>query len=126
MESPKDRAFLVRQAMGSVRKPLPMGDFARELTHAAQRLGLGVKYYASTISDIEAGNRSITLDDVRVFAAVDPFKRGEPWLAFGVPKTEPVAAAPPAAMPNLRPMPRPEPRAEAARPAAKKTRGSGR
>jgi hypothetical protein len=82
-ESPNHRVFLVRQALGTIRRPLAQDRFAELLTLAAQRLGLVAKYYGSTVSDIEAENRTVTLDDARVVAAVDPLRRGEAWLAFG-------------------------------------------
>lgn len=83
-ETPGERVFLVRQALGTLRRPCPMEPFAKQLTLAAQRLGLGLRYHPSTISDIEAGNRAVTLDDARVVASVDPLRRGEAWVAFGL------------------------------------------
>lgn len=117
MESPKDRAFLVRLALGSMRKPMPMGAFAVVLTRAAQKIGLGGRYYPSTISDIEAGERKITLEDVQVFAAVDPLRRGESWMAFGASAQAAPADPDDLAKLNPRPMPKPHPKAA---PAAKR------
>lgn len=82
-ESPNDRVFLVRKALGSFKHPKPMKEFAGMLTAKAQQLGLGLRYHPSTVSDIEAGNRAITLDDAIVVAALDPAERGIEWLAFG-------------------------------------------
>ena len=79
-----ERLFLIRAALGrGIRKPMPQRDFAELL--AQQR---GRSYDASKISMIEQGKQRMSIDDAEDFAAVDPEKRGAPWVVFGIVATK--------------------------------------
>ena len=83
METVGDRAFLIRQARGTPRKPETLQQLAAALNGAAEAFGLAVRYTQDTVARMETGRREIGLDDVKVLAAVDPLQRGRLWLAYG-------------------------------------------
>ena len=75
-----ERLFLIRAALGrGIRKPMPQRDFAELLAGVRGR-----SYDASKISMIEQGKQRMSIDDAEDFAAVDPEKRGAPWVVFGI------------------------------------------
>jgi hypothetical protein len=90
-ETEGERVFLIRVALGSLREPLKQKDFAKLVSRAA-----GKRFDPTKISRIESGGQRMSLDDAEAFAAVDPLKRGAPWIAYGV--TQPVGET--AAMPQ--------------------------
>lgn len=64
---------------------LKQADFAGLLSRAAKQLhgGAATGYDQPLVSLIENGGRDITLEDVAVYAAVDPMRRGKLWLGWG-------------------------------------------
>lgn len=78
-DTPAKRAYLVRLACGDgFKTPETMAAFAVRLTR--QKRGA---WDSAKVSRVESGDRKLTLDDVETYAAVDPLKRGNAWLAFG-------------------------------------------
>lgn len=114
-ETPGHRLYQIRLACGDgIRKPESMRDFA-ERVHTVT----GADYEHSTIGMLERDLQGWRLKDVTAFAAVDPKKRGEAWLAFG--NQPPIEVLPAPGEPRK---PRPDPRATAsasARPKKRKT-----
>lgn len=55
------------------------------LTATAERVGLRLKgrYDNTVVSKLENGRRDLSVDDLVLYAAVDPLKRGEGWIALG-------------------------------------------
>lgn len=77
----------VREAhVGADGNPMFQADFARLLHTRAQRMfgeHLEHKYSPSLVNRLENGIQPPTLQDVAVYAAVDPSHRGKLWLAWG-------------------------------------------
>jgi hypothetical protein len=81
----RERVYEIRKALGPDRRtPLSQGEFAKRANAVAARHGLKSTYDASFISKIESGIRAVSIEEVPVFAALDPLKRGEMWLAWGI------------------------------------------
>lgn len=79
------RVYEIRRALGpDHRTPLTQGEFAKRANAIAARFGLKANYDASFISKIENGTRTVGIEEIPVFAALDPMKRGDSWLAWGV------------------------------------------
>lgn len=75
--SPGERLYLVRLACGDgLRKAESMTEF---VLRVARRTG--EKYHPNAVSLLERNQQQWRLEDVRVFAAVDPLNRGEIWLS---------------------------------------------
>lgn len=74
------RLIAVREATGLVQV-----DFVKELNRANRKLfGGGARMYTqSTLSKLEIGWQEPSLDDVAVYAAIDPLKRGKLWVGWG-------------------------------------------
>lgn len=74
------RIRAVREATG-----LTQQAFLYQLNAASARvLGDGVREYSqSTLSKLESGAQEAAFEDITVFAAVDPKRRGKLWLAWG-------------------------------------------
>jgi transcriptional regulator with XRE-family HTH domain len=75
-----ERCKDVRSATG-----LKQADFAARLDQAAKRLHgeKAIRYDQPLVSILENGGRSMTLEDVAVYAAVDPLRRGKLWMGWG-------------------------------------------
>jgi len=73
-----ERIYLIREALGTRRDPMPLEEFARLIVTRT-----GASYDKSILSRMETGDRKVTLEDIEALAAVDPLKRGRSWLAFG-------------------------------------------
>lgn len=103
-ETPGQRLFLIRLACGDgLRKPESMRDFADRVLRVT-----GADYEHSTIGMLERDIQGWRIKDVSAFAAVDPKKRGEAWLAFGnLPSIEGPDLPPPGEPRAPRPDPRP-------------------
>ena len=88
LEERKRRIKAVREALGLTQEALlPV------LNDAAQRLGVRV-FKQSSLSKIEGGPQAVSFDDVAVYAAVDPKRRGKLWLAWGEKADATMAATP--------------------------------
>ena len=74
----------VRARLLAVREALRMtqAQFLGPLNKEAAARGVRA-YSQSTLSKLEGGGQAVTLDDIAVFAAVDPLKRGKLWLGWG-------------------------------------------
>lgn len=83
-----DRLKAVREATG-----LTQLRFLPRLNHVAVALGVR-EYSQSTLSKLESGAQAASFDDVAVFAAVDPKRRGRLWLAWGEERAEQTAEPP--------------------------------
>lgn len=70
------RVYLIREALGTRRDPLPLPKFAELIERAS-----GVVYDKSTLSRMETGERKVSVEDIEAIAPVDPLKRGKAWLA---------------------------------------------
>lgn len=70
------RLKLVREATG-----LTQLQFLPRLNAVAAKLHVR-EYSQSTLSKLETGTQEPSFDDVAVFAAVDPERRGKLWLAW--------------------------------------------
>lgn len=80
-ETPGSRLYQIRLACGDgTRKAEPLPAFVARVKKRTK-----ADYDPSTISLLERMLQKWKLDDVRNFAAVDPLKRGEAWLAFNLP-----------------------------------------
>lgn len=89
-DTPGKRLYLIRLARGDgVRDAQPMRQFVRDV-----QAQTGKRYLASTISLMERELQPIALEDVEVFARVDPRGRGRFWLAFGDPTPDQGMQAP--------------------------------
>jgi hypothetical protein len=82
------RLRLVREDFATGREgPFSQGDFAAELQRVAVELfGAGEvehKYGQSLVNRLEKGNQPPTLQDLDVYAAIDPKKRAREWFAWG-------------------------------------------
>jgi len=76
-ETAGDRLFLIRAACGNgTRDPEPLKAFAARVKRTTKK-----DYDPTTISLLERMKQNWRLDDVRVFAAVDPLARGQVWLS---------------------------------------------
>ena len=75
-ETRGERVYLIREALGTRRDPMPIPKFV-ELIHDTT----GIVYDKSAISRMETGERKVSLEDIEVLAQVDPLKRGKVWLA---------------------------------------------
>jgi transcriptional regulator with XRE-family HTH domain len=74
------RVYLIREALGTRRDPMPMQAFAELIAKVS-----GVSYDKSTLSRLETGERKLSLEDIDAIAPIDPLKRGRSWLAWGDP-----------------------------------------
>lgn len=75
------RLYQIRLACGDgLRKAESLADFAKRVKRMTK-----ADYDPSTISLLERMKQGWRLDDVKHFAAVDPLKRGEQWLAYNMP-----------------------------------------
>lgn len=74
----KNRIREIREARGE-KQP----EFAAVLNNAAKRLSIDMTYNNTTVSKMETGARSVTLEDVMIIASVDPLGRPREWLAWG-------------------------------------------
>lgn len=80
-----ERVYEIRRALGPDRRtPLSQTEFAKRANAIAARHGLKSNYDTSHISKIETGIRAVSIEEIPVFAALDPKGRGESWLAWGV------------------------------------------
>lgn len=70
------RVYLIREALGTRRDPLPLPKFAELIQQTS-----GVVYDKSTLSRMETGERKVSLEDIEAIAPIDPLKRGKAWLA---------------------------------------------
>jgi hypothetical protein len=83
-DTPGQRLYLIRLALGDgVKNPMPLSELSRVVKEKRR-----ASYDPSTISRMENGTRTITIEDVQVFAPLDPRGRGLAWLAFGDEPTE--------------------------------------
>jgi hypothetical protein len=73
-----ERIYLIREALGTRRDPMPLDKFAELIERAT-----GAVYDKSILSRMETGERKVSLDEVAILASVDPLKRGRGWLAWG-------------------------------------------
>lgn len=79
-----ERVYEIRRLLGpDLKTPLQGGVFAKRLNAIAARYGLQFKYDHSVISKIENGGRRVSIEEVPLFAALDPKQRGANWLAWG-------------------------------------------
>lgn len=79
-----DRVYEIRRALGPDRKtPLSQGEFAKRVNAIASRYGMKATYDHSVISKIENGIRNVSIEEVPLFAALDPKERGWMWMAWG-------------------------------------------
>lgn len=85
-ESRGDRLRLVREALG-----LKQDEMALRLQAASDARGFEERYSASEVSRLEKGRSPISVDDLILYAEMDPEHRGIGWLATG---TREVAAFP--------------------------------
>lgn len=79
-ESVGARLRAVREATGKKQQDfVPLLDAA-----AADLYGSGeLTYSQSALSRLETGGQTATLEDIAVFARVDPKRRGKLWVAWG-------------------------------------------
>lgn len=79
------RAYAIRRALGpDARRELSTRAMAEKLNATAAELGIDARYDSSVVTRIETGQRKqVTLDDVAVYAAVDPKRRGREWMGWG-------------------------------------------
>lgn len=82
------RVYLIREALGTRRDPMPQRAFAALLQSVRGR-----KYDAAEISRWETGKGTPSLDDIEDLAAVDPRERGRLWVGWGDTETPPRTAA---------------------------------
>lgn len=78
-EALRERLRAVREATG-----LKQQDFAAAAERAARSL-LGddaPRYTQTRVSDLERGGRYVALEDIAVYASLDPDRRGKLWLAW--------------------------------------------
>lgn len=71
-----ERVYLIREALGTRRDPMPMERFAEIIARTS-----GAVYDKSTLSRMETGDRKVSIEDIEAIAPVDPLKRGKTWLA---------------------------------------------
>lgn len=72
-----ERLRSIREASG-----LTQVQFLERLNRATAAAGMR-PYVQSVLSRLENGGQQATVDDIAVFAAVDPKGRGKLWLAWG-------------------------------------------
>lgn len=84
-EGAGDRLFLIRLACGGGGRPEAIEEFAERVKSATK-----AHYDPATISRLERGKQRWKLSDVEAFAAVDPLRRGNNWLAWGAPEAPPL------------------------------------
>ena len=77
-ETVGERIYLIREALGSRRDPMPLDKFAELI-----QTETGAVYDKSVLSRMETGDRKVTLEDVAALSQVDPLKRGRDWLGWG-------------------------------------------
>ena len=87
-EARGDRLRSVRDAVGeAARATLSQGDFAVELQRVAIELfgtkNVEHKYGQSLVNRLEKGKQPPTLQDIDVYATIDPKKRPREWFAWG-------------------------------------------
>lgn len=70
------RIYLIREALGSRRKPLALEKFAKLIEETT-----GAVYDKSVLSRKEEGKIPVSIDDIDAIAPVDPLGRGKAWLA---------------------------------------------
>lgn len=79
-EALRGRLKAVREATG-----LKQQDFAAAADRGARALfgGEAPRYTQTRVSDLERGGRYVALEDIAVYASLDPLHRGKLWLGWG-------------------------------------------
>jgi hypothetical protein len=73
----------VGERLREVRGPRRLEDFVPELNAASRALGEeGPIFSQSRVSKLELGAQRASLDDIAIYALLDPKRRGKLWLAW--------------------------------------------
>ena len=83
-ETPGNRLYLIRLACGDgIRKAEPLRLFSERIKRET-----GEQYDPSTLSLLERDAQEWKVRDAEVLSRVDPKRRGDRWLAFGLPAVD--------------------------------------